>query len=916
MNLLARRQAEAAGRPVPTPSRAALVEPLEARQLLASSTGIRAYVPSAAHHHDTGVPTHAAGGGRLIQRAARSTTTAVTSPNLTISSLIIVDANNVPANPVLGQMVLARATWTVSGLAAGTQYVVRFAMDGVQVDSGTITHGGDGSYYWYRGGWYASPGSHTVTATIDGAGVIAESNEGDNTASTTFSPSSPATLPAKLIQPIGKVRNQGWFIYNYADVDPRTGIAADYTGGTFQYDGHDAIDAGPADFAQQGEGVSVNAAMAGTVVEVLDGYFDRETSMGNRPGNHVLIDHGNGWQTLYYHFAANSITVKVGDTVTAGQTLGLMGSSGSSGSSTGTHLHLTLLKGGAPVETGYALSTYWVDPPPYAGNAPSAVTDSWISNYNNTAEFTERQSTVDLFATSTPVTLYYVTWSNNWKTTDTFTLQFLRPNGTVAQSANYTPTANYSLGNLWWSLPYSTWSTSAGSWTAVTLKNGQELDRRPFTVTGGAGKPEAKLTAGTSHILDGRTTPIDLGTVSVFGTAATASFTLSNHGSAPLSITGLSLPAGVQVVTALPSTLAVGASATLAIRLDSSAIGLRSGEVAILTNDDDEGRYTFTITGQVTGTPNHVAEALSSTSASGIPFRPGTAAKLIDPGVTVAANANTDYAGVVVRADLYGGGVYTGDGLQLIPGSGLSLVGDAVIVNGADVGTVSGTATSLSVTLKAGATRAIAQTVLQRFAYALNSSAAVGRRYVRLSIVRTDDLALGSSVTKTITYDNLPRPELTLWDQVFATAQGVSATFSADVSASLSATDVKLTNALTGAAISAIPTIVTNPLTRSATINFRTPANQPLPNGRYAVRLSGNGVTSANGLPLFEDVVLAFFTLQGDANHDAVVNFNDFLTLHNRFGAAGTFADGDFDYNGRVDFTDFLLLQNNFGLTV
>ena len=75
------------------------------------------------------------------------------------------------------------------------------------------------------------------------------------------------------------------------------------------------------------------AADSGTVVKVeylRYGY-----------GQHVLIDHGNGYQTLYAHMS--DIYVKPGNAVARGQVIGRMGSSGRS---TGTHLHFEIRKNG------------------------------------------------------------------------------------------------------------------------------------------------------------------------------------------------------------------------------------------------------------------------------------------------------------------------------------------------------------------------------------------------------------------------------------------------------------------------------------------------------------------------------------------------------------------------------------------
>lgn len=57
-------------------------------------------------------------------------------------------------------------------------------------------------------------------------------------------------------------------------------------------------------------------------------------------GNYIVIDHGNGVETLYAH--NESIKVGVGDTVKAGQLIALMGNSGRVFGPTGIHLHYEL----------------------------------------------------------------------------------------------------------------------------------------------------------------------------------------------------------------------------------------------------------------------------------------------------------------------------------------------------------------------------------------------------------------------------------------------------------------------------------------------------------------------------------------------------------------------------------------------
>ncbi len=62
-------------------------------------------------------------------------------------------------------------------------------------------------------------------------------------------------------------------------------------------------------------------------------------------GQHIIIDHGNGLSTLYAHLS--EIYVQAGDRVARGQIIGKMGSSGRS---SGPHLHFELRKNGVAVD--------------------------------------------------------------------------------------------------------------------------------------------------------------------------------------------------------------------------------------------------------------------------------------------------------------------------------------------------------------------------------------------------------------------------------------------------------------------------------------------------------------------------------------------------------------------------------------
>lgn len=76
-------------------------------------------------------------------------------------------------------------------------------------------------------------------------------------------------------------------------------------------------------------GTPIYAADSGVVVQVVPMHYSW--------GNYVQIDHGNGYKTLYAHMS--SFAVQLGDTVSQGQVIGYVGSTGDS---TGNHCHLEM----------------------------------------------------------------------------------------------------------------------------------------------------------------------------------------------------------------------------------------------------------------------------------------------------------------------------------------------------------------------------------------------------------------------------------------------------------------------------------------------------------------------------------------------------------------------------------------------
>lgn len=94
--------------------------------------------------------------------------------------------------------------------------------------------------------------------------------------------------------------------------------------------GHPALDIG------SWVGAPAKAADSGYVILAGGGW-------NGGYGNHVIIDHGNGFTTLYAHL--NSIFVRTGESVSRGQQIGTVGTTGNS---TGPHLHFEIRYQGAP----------------------------------------------------------------------------------------------------------------------------------------------------------------------------------------------------------------------------------------------------------------------------------------------------------------------------------------------------------------------------------------------------------------------------------------------------------------------------------------------------------------------------------------------------------------------------------------
>jgi murein DD-endopeptidase MepM/ murein hydrolase activator NlpD len=91
------------------------------------------------------------------------------------------------------------------------------------------------------------------------------------------------------------------------------------------------------------------AAPQGTpIYATADGRITTAGNTGNGYGNHVEINHGYGYQTLYGHMVR--VKARIGQMVKRGEVIGWVGSTGKS---TGPHLHYEVHKNGRPIDPIY-----------------------------------------------------------------------------------------------------------------------------------------------------------------------------------------------------------------------------------------------------------------------------------------------------------------------------------------------------------------------------------------------------------------------------------------------------------------------------------------------------------------------------------------------------------------------------------
>jgi hypothetical protein len=177
------------------------------------------------------------------------------------------------------------------------------------------------------------------------------------------------TVSSKLPEIVSPLHGRNWVAFNgpsNTSLHRRTMIVIEATTHIAQRYAIDWVKIGDDDRTWHGDakdnrsyycyGVEARAIADGVVVEVKDGM--RENTPNEPPveavtvdtiaGNHVNLDLGGGVYVMYAHLQPGSIRVKLGDRVTPGQVIGLVGNTGNSSE---PHFHIQLMNRNSPLDS-------------------------------------------------------------------------------------------------------------------------------------------------------------------------------------------------------------------------------------------------------------------------------------------------------------------------------------------------------------------------------------------------------------------------------------------------------------------------------------------------------------------------------------------------------------------------------------
>jgi murein DD-endopeptidase MepM/ murein hydrolase activator NlpD len=247
--------------------------------------------------------------------------------------------------------------------------------------------------------------------------------------------------------------------------------------------------------------VQVVAAAPGVIVHREDGHPDQSCSFNGNRWNAVYVRQADGSIAWYGHLKLGSLTPKVvGDNVYAGEYLGLVGSSGNS---TGPHLHFELH------------DAAWNRIDPYAGSCNPSTAASWWEiqpAYNDSAVLKVMTGSAPVdWADSCPAQditheqgvfkpgdrVVFTAFYRDQLAGQRAVYRVIRPDGSLYVEWDHASSAaRYTLSYWWWAFDLSP-AAPMGTWTFEVSFEGRTA-RQTFVLDGPATPTPAPTAAPTA----------------------------------------------------------------------------------------------------------------------------------------------------------------------------------------------------------------------------------------------------------------------------------------------------------------------------------------------------------------------------------------------------------------------------------
>ncbi len=222
------------------------------------------------------------------------------------------------------------------------------------------------------------------------------------------------------------------------------------------------------------------AAADGTIVWKQDGNDDHSCSFNNNDWNMVSIRHSDGSIAWYGHLKNGSVISKgIGSTVAAGEYLGVVGSSGNS---TGPHLHLELYDPAFNLLDPYQGScnqfnanSWWAAQRPYYDSAVNKLMTGSAPVSFQTCPTPDIANEQNSFAPG--ATLYLTAFYRDQLSTQTSDYAIYQPDNTLFQSWSHSSNFPHYAASYWWWAYDLPANAPTGTWRFEVIFNGATYEK-------------------------------------------------------------------------------------------------------------------------------------------------------------------------------------------------------------------------------------------------------------------------------------------------------------------------------------------------------------------------------------------------------------------------------------------------------